>query len=475
MDVGKMSEYLPDAAKCTLCMNVFHNPVTLNCGHNYCQACLQKHWGGAQSNVVCPQCHQRFDTVTLVPNRQLGNVSWLIRKLQDKGVFKKLKQPICEAHKEPLMLFCQTDRALLCSKCQESQGHQDHALASLEEAAHKAKTEVNVFLKLLKVQKAHVHDSYAEVQTEKENLVKIMELDNQRFGSGYKEMYEVVRMAHLDQMTVAKWINEQIEEEMTRLARKHNYIRTFTKELERKFEEPAYEFLKDIKGVTARCKELLAQPPEGQFPPFKEKMWDLALRSLFVANTLKRCRGCHPCPFRHVSLSSSSSSAPEANVTMDRLTAHPHLLLSASKKIVTHDATPSGLLPGRQAFDTTPCILAEEGFAAGRHCWQVEVTSSGHGWAFGVMKDSVARKGLVKISADDGIWALLPEHLPPAESRSGTSCFRLYLDYEGGTVHFFNGATREPLLLLSYAIFLGERIFPFFKLEEPNSQMRIVP
>lgn len=160
---------------------------------------------------------------------------------------------------------------------------------------------------------------------------------------------------------------------------------------------------------------------------------------------------------------------------MDRLTAHPHLLLSASKKIVTHDATPSGLLPGRRAFDTTPCILAEEGFAVGRHCWQVEVTSSGHGWAFGVMKDSVARKGPVRISADDGIWALLPEHLPPAECPPGTSCFRLYLDYEGGTVHFFKGATREPLLLLSYAVFLGERIFPFFKLEEPNSQMRIVP
>ncbi|XP_015687904.1 zinc finger protein RFP-like [Protobothrops mucrosquamatus] len=465
MDVGKMSEYLPDAAKCTLCMDVFHDPVTLNCGHNYCQACLQKHWGGAHSNVVCPQCHQSFDTVTLVPNRQLGNVSWLIKKLQDKGVLKKLNQAICETHKEPLMLFCQTDRAFLCSKCQESQGHRDHALASLDEAAHKAKdqrqqlvfffqTEVHVFLKLLRVQKAHVQDSFAEVQTERENLVKIMELDNQRFGSGYKEMYEVVKMAHLDQMMAAKWINEQIEEELARLARKHYQVRTFTKELERKFEEPAYEFLKDIKGVMARCKELLAQPPEGQSPPFKEKMWDLALRSLFVDNTLKRCR---------------------ANVTMDRLTAHPHLLLSASKKIVTHDATPSGLLPGRRAFDTTPCILAEEGFAAGRHCWQVEVTSSGHGWAFGVMKDSVARKGPVRISADDGIWALLPEHLPPAECPPGTSCFRLYLDYEGGTVHFFKGATREPLLLLSYAVFLGERIFPFFKLEEPNSQMRIVP
>lgn len=71
-----------------------------------------------------------------------------------------------------------------------------------------------------------------------------MELDNQRFGSGYKEMYEAVKTVHLDQMMAAKWINEQIEEELARLAQKHYEVRTFTKELEVKFEEPAYEFLK---------------------------------------------------------------------------------------------------------------------------------------------------------------------------------------------------------------------------------------
>ncbi|KAG8144687.1 hypothetical protein E2320_013149 [Naja naja] len=454
MDMGKISEYLPDAVTCTLCMRVLHDPVTLNCGHNYCHACIQKHWGGAQSNVACPQCQQRFDHVTLTANRQLGNVAWLIKKLQDKGVLKKPNRGLCEAHKQLLIIFCQNDQALLCAECQKSQDHTDHTLASLEGAAQAAKTEVRVFLDLLKIQKAHIRESYSDARTEKENLEKKMDSENQKFSSGYKELYEMVKTVHLDQMTAAKWINEEIEQELGSLSKNHSTVRAFIKGLEKKFEEPAYEFLKDIKEVMARCKELLAQPPEGYLPPFKEKMWDLYLRSLFVHNTLKRCK---------------------ANVTMDRLTAHPHLLLSASKKIVTHDATPSGLLPGRLAFDTTPCILAEKGFVEGRHCWQVEVTSSGRGWAFGVMKGSVCRKGPVSISTDEGIWALLPEHLPPAEPKSGTCRFRLYLDYEGGTVHFFDGATREPLALLSYAVFLGERIFPFFKLEEPNSQMRIVP
>ncbi|XP_032084444.1 zinc finger protein RFP-like [Thamnophis elegans] len=471
MDTGKMSEYLPDAVTCTLCMKVLHDPVTLSCGHNFCHACIQRHWGGALSGVLCPQCQQRFDDVTLTANRQLGNVAWLIRKLQDKGVLERPNRGFCEAHKQPLVIFCQDDQAALCTECQESQDHTNHVLASLEGAAQEAKikgsawfpaavtasffqNEVRVYLDVLKVQKAHLRDCFSNAQTEKGNLKKLTDRDNQNYSSGYKEMYEMMTKVHQDQMKAAKCINDQIEEEMGKLSREHNKVRTFIKELEKKFNQPAYEFLKDFKEVMARCKELLAESPKEHFPEFTEQMWDFSLRGLFVHNTLRRCK---------------------ANVTMDRLTAHPHLLLSASKKIITHDATPSGLLPGRKAFDTTPCILAEKWFTTGRHCWQVEVTSSGQGWAFGVMKDSVCRKGPVAFSAEEGTWALLPEHLPPAEPKACTYRFRLYLDYEGGIVNFFDVATREPVLLLSYAMFLGERIFPFFKLEDPDSQMRVLP
>ncbi|XP_025026723.1 zinc finger protein RFP-like [Python bivittatus] len=463
MDVGKISEYLLEAVTCALCLNVFSEPVTLSCSHNFCSACIQKSWAGAQSNVRCPQCQQSFASVALRPNGQLESVSWLIKQLQEKGVLKKR---LCEAHQQPVKLFCQDDQVLLCFECEKSQAHVGHVFASMEEAAHNFKREINVLLELLKLREGHVRASFSDVLTERQNLEKIMEHGSQRFVSEYKELYETVQKVQTEQLTLARSISEDIEQELSELVRKYNEVRALKRELAKKNEEePAYEFLQDIKAVMARYREVMTQPPEGNFPAFKEKIWDLSLRNLFICNTLKRCKGAMPV----------ESDVQRASVSLDPVTAYPRLLLSASRKIVTHDSTFNSLVSSPRAFDMMPCILAEEGFTSGRHCWQVEVTSGGHGWAVGVMKESVERKGPLAISVQEGIWALVPELLPPAYRKAGTSRFRLYLDYEGGTICFFEVDSRELVALRSYAVFLGERVFPFFMLGEPNTQMRVVP
>lgn len=44
---------------CSLCQQVFTDPVTTPCGHNFCQACIQNVWDG--SNVCqCPACNKSF-------------------------------------------------------------------------------------------------------------------------------------------------------------------------------------------------------------------------------------------------------------------------------------------------------------------------------------------------------------------------------------------------------------------------------
>ncbi|KAI4889131.1 hypothetical protein NFI96_015141 [Prochilodus magdalenae] len=40
--------------KCSICFELFEEPVTLACGHNYCQRCIQKHLDRGKRN--CPHC-----------------------------------------------------------------------------------------------------------------------------------------------------------------------------------------------------------------------------------------------------------------------------------------------------------------------------------------------------------------------------------------------------------------------------------
>lgn len=45
--------------QCTICQQVFTDPVTTPCGHNFCQACLQSVWDGSEV-CQCPTCSKSF-------------------------------------------------------------------------------------------------------------------------------------------------------------------------------------------------------------------------------------------------------------------------------------------------------------------------------------------------------------------------------------------------------------------------------
>ena len=44
---------------CSICRDVFSDPVTTPCGHSYCRACVTRHWDTAEV-CRCPLCQQTF-------------------------------------------------------------------------------------------------------------------------------------------------------------------------------------------------------------------------------------------------------------------------------------------------------------------------------------------------------------------------------------------------------------------------------
>ncbi|XP_059190481.1 E3 ubiquitin-protein ligase TRIM21 [Centropristis striata] len=52
-----------DQFTCSICLEVFNNPVSTPCGHSFCQACISSYWdggGGSAKIYQCPLCKESF-------------------------------------------------------------------------------------------------------------------------------------------------------------------------------------------------------------------------------------------------------------------------------------------------------------------------------------------------------------------------------------------------------------------------------
>ncbi|XP_056264687.1 E3 ubiquitin/ISG15 ligase TRIM25-like [Pseudoliparis swirei] len=50
-----------DQFLCSVCQDVFNDPVTTPCGHNFCKKCITEHWN-VSDRCQCPMCQEVFTT-----------------------------------------------------------------------------------------------------------------------------------------------------------------------------------------------------------------------------------------------------------------------------------------------------------------------------------------------------------------------------------------------------------------------------
>ncbi|XP_026517988.2 E3 ubiquitin-protein ligase TRIM39-like, partial [Terrapene carolina triunguis] len=140
--------------------------------------------------------------------------------------------------------------------------------------------------------------------------------------------------------------------------------------------------------------------------------------------------------------------------TLDPDTANHWLVLSEDRKHVRCGDKRQDLPDNPGRFDPCPCVLGTEGFADGRHYWEVEVGDKTD-WDLGVCRESVSREGQVTLTTKQGYWAMIlrngdkysvstsswtPLPVSVRPSRVG-----IFLDYEAGEVSFYNVTDRSHL------------------------------
>uniref|UniRef100_A0A8C0IW91 Uncharacterized protein n=1 Tax=Chelonoidis abingdonii TaxID=106734 RepID=A0A8C0IW91_CHEAB len=136
---GNPVESLQQEATCPICLEYFTEPVTLECGHNFCRACIAQCWEGSDTAASCPQCRENVQQRNLRHNRQLANVVEIAKLLSLQAAKGARGDGVCERHQETLKLFCKEDQTPICVVCDRSRAHRTHTVVPIEEAAQEYK------------------------------------------------------------------------------------------------------------------------------------------------------------------------------------------------------------------------------------------------------------------------------------------------------------------------------------------------
>uniref|UniRef100_A0A8C3HMJ2 RING-type E3 ubiquitin transferase n=1 Tax=Chrysemys picta bellii TaxID=8478 RepID=A0A8C3HMJ2_CHRPI len=409
---------------CPICLEYLTDPVSVDCGHNFCRGCVTQYcveWAG-RGSLMCPVCRSQILTGNLRPNWQLGN---LVEKMKHVAV--------CARHKKTLDLFCEEDGEAVCVVCERSPQHRSHTVLLIEEAAQKYK--VGNHLDPGKFIGARTRETRGPWPTRQKIVSEFQQLRQ------FLEEQERLLLAQLEKLD-EEMVKIQ-KENVTKLSEEISRLSELIREMEGKCQKPASEFLQ-------------------------------VRRSLKHPRSMRRDRRApESCP-----LESSTKKwwAP--------LFILPHFRTAGlDGKTVRYGCLWNKLPNTTKRFDYERCVLGTEGFTSGRHCWEVEAGERG-GWAIGVARESLGRKGEITFNPEGGIWAMeywegqywaLTDPLTPLPLSRVPRRIWVYLDYKQGQVAFFNADNESLIFTFPPASFAGERIRPLFVVWETESQLRLCP
>ncbi|XP_067414671.1 zinc finger protein RFP-like [Emydura macquarii macquarii] len=487
MAAANPAKTLQDETTCPICLEYFNDPVSLDCNHDFCRACITQCRGRFSADISCPQCRETFPQRNLKPNRKLKNIVEAARELSLQPGREQETERLCEKHREPLKLFCKEDEIPICLVCDRSKEHKDHTVVPAEEAVKEFKGKIQAHLKKLREEREKLVEFQVSSEKRSQENLRKTQTERQKIVSEFQQLRRFLEEQEQHLLAQLLKLDNKIlkiqTENINKLSAEMSHLTELISDIEGKYQKPASEFLQDIRSTLSRCEKGKFQQPEEISPELEKGLSDFSQKTVALMETLRKFKDTLLSALdtkRGESLGSLRQGAIAANVTLDPDTAHPNLVLSEDGKSVRWADTRQDLPNNPERFDTVSCVLGCEGFTSGRHCWEVEVGGGRH-WAVGVARESVRRKGRISPSPEGGIWAVQRWEdqfqaltSPWTPLRLVPSRIRVCLDCDRGQVTFFDAGDQAPIFTFPLASVPGGRIRPWLWVGS-GSRLRLCP
>ncbi|KAM7008845.1 E3 ubiquitin-protein ligase TRIM39-like [Tautogolabrus adspersus] len=514
-----------DQFLCSICLDVFNDPVTIPCGHNFCKNCITEHWN-TSDQYLCPMCKEAF---TKRPKLRINTLlSEMVGQFRDKAQqeassssselqeskprevlcdactgtklkalkscldclvsycethlephltaprlkrhqlinpVENLEDRMCTKHDKPLELFCKTDQTCVCMLCSVFD-HKTHEFVPLKEEYEE--------------KKAELEETEAEIQQMiQKRRLKIQEVKHSvdlSKDDADREMAEGVRVFTALKESVERGQAEFIDTIEKKLKTTEKQAEAFIEELEQEI----CELIKrstDVQQLSRSEDHLhLIQRVQSvnSAPPTKDWTEVNVCQPLYEGTVRKAVAQLEE------TLSEEMKKLVQAelkrvqqyavDVTLDPDTAHPKLILSDDGKQV-HDGKVTTNLPDNpERFSSAPCVLGKQSFSSGRFYFEVQVKGKTD-WTLGVARESINRKGKITLSPKKGFWSIcLRNGNEYIACTSPLVCLSLkcppekvgvFVDYEEGLVSFYD--VDSVALIYSFTdCSFRKKLFPYF-------------
>ncbi|XP_049337945.1 E3 ubiquitin-protein ligase TRIM39-like [Astyanax mexicanus] len=506
-----------DELRCSICLDVFTDPVSTPCGHNFCMVCLRKCWNSSshcqcpvckrefpqrpelsintfisglaaqfkksvqvkpvQSQVFCDFCDQKraalksclicmasYCKTHLDPHQRVASLKK--HKLVDP--VENLEDYICQKHERPLELFCRDDQTCVCQFCTEGD-HRTHSTVPIEEESGEKKTQ-------LEKTQTEVQQMIQERLKKIQEIKHSAELNKVRFYSEEADSVEIFR-------ALVRCIERSQAELLEVMEEKQKAAERQAEELIKELEQEITELKRrdtELEQIshTEDHLHLLQIYPSLCRPPRTKNWTDVSVNTPLSVESLRRALSQLQ---EHLTQEMEKIDKSElkriqqyaVDVTLDPDTANPKLILSDDGKQVKHGDKRQKLPDNPQRFSRATCVLGKEGFSSGRFYYEVQVSGKTW-WDLGVTSESSNRKGEITLSPEDGYWRILlrnkteyevAESFPvPLLLKQAPQKVGVFVDYEEGLVSFYDVEVRSHIYSFTGQSFT-EKLYPYFSPE----------